>query len=222
LRTPGEFPKPLFTALAHAFPSLHFRCTSVDEQEFLAGDGYFNPPDGKKPWACCEWTKELARRVRAGMRVRTQEEHDVAIKNYDAAIAHLVDAVAHDPEDGNSKYGAHVYRSALALIDARETLDATIYCDDINEYNAEVERRRQIGLTIDPATAETTFWWSDMGDPYCLLNPDRFHEGKVDASDLRVIPAPVKMTGFILAICRRKQRTLYGSGTAESFRFPMA
>ena len=33
---------------------------------------------------------------------------------------------------------------------------------DIDEYKAEVERRRQIGLTIDPATAETTFWWADL------------------------------------------------------------
>ena len=41
---------------------------------------------------------------------------------------------------------------------------------DLKEYEAEVERRRQIGLTIDPTTAETMFWWADCSDPYHLLD----------------------------------------------------
>jgi hypothetical protein len=45
------------------------------------------------------------------------------------------------------------------------------------EYKIELEGRRQIGLTIDPATAETTFWWADMNDPYDILD-ERHHEGQ--------------------------------------------
>jgi hypothetical protein len=45
------------------------------------------------------------------------------------------------------------------------------------EYKIELECRRQIGLTIDPATAETTFWWADMNDPYDVLD-ERHHEGQ--------------------------------------------
>jgi hypothetical protein len=41
---------------------------------------------------------------------------------------------------------------------------------DLKEYKIELERRRQIGLTIDPAAAETTFWWADVGDPYGILD----------------------------------------------------
>ena len=46
------------------------------------------------------------------------------------------------------------------------------------EYAAEMERRRQIGLSIDPAIAETMFWWADINDPYCILDAER-HEGQV-------------------------------------------
>ena len=46
----------------------------------------------------------------------------------------------------------------------------------LREYNAELERRRQIGLTIDPATAETTFWWADDLDPYHILD-EHHHAG---------------------------------------------
>ena len=47
-------------------------------------------------------------------------------------------------------------------------------CMTLDEYEVELERRRQIGLTIDSATAETTFWWADGGDPYYLLG-ERYH-----------------------------------------------
>ena len=45
---------------------------------------------------------------------------------------------------------------------------------DLEKYEAEIERRRQIGLTIDPAIAETTYWFSDTNDPYCILN-EKYH-----------------------------------------------
>jgi hypothetical protein len=47
-----------------------------------------------------------------------------------------------------------------------------------DEYTAFIEERRKIGLTIDPAIAETTFWWADIGDPYCVLGP-KHHYGQV-------------------------------------------
>jgi hypothetical protein len=48
---------------------------------------------------------------------------------------------------------------------------------DLKEYKIELEHRRQVGLTIDPATAETTFWWADMNDPYHILD-EKYHEGQ--------------------------------------------
>jgi hypothetical protein len=41
---------------------------------------------------------------------------------------------------------------------------------DLEEYRIEIERLRRIGLTIDPATAETAFFWTDMNDPYDILD----------------------------------------------------
>ena len=46
------------------------------------------------------------------------------------------------------------------------------------ENEAERERLRQIGLTIDPTTAETTFTWADVGDPYGMLGP-KYRYGQV-------------------------------------------
>ena len=48
---------------------------------------------------------------------------------------------------------------------------------DLEEYRIEIERLRQIELTIDRATAETMFWWADMNDPYDILD-ERYHEGR--------------------------------------------
>ena len=45
---------------------------------------------------------------------------------------------------------------------------------DLEKYEAEIERRRQIGLTIDPAIGETTYWFSDTNDPYCILD-EKYH-----------------------------------------------
>jgi hypothetical protein len=50
---------------------------------------------------------------------------------------------------------------------------------DLEEYRIEIQRLRQIGLTIDPATAETAFFWADMNDPYDILG-ERYHEGQVE------------------------------------------
>jgi hypothetical protein len=53
------------------------------------------------------------------------------------------------------------------------------YCrlTNLKEYEAERERRREIGLIIDAATAETTFWHADMNDPYDILD-ENLHNGQ--------------------------------------------
>jgi hypothetical protein len=45
---------------------------------------------------------------------------------------------------------------------------------ELKEYDAEIERRREIGKTIDPATAETIFWYADINDPYDILDERYF------------------------------------------------
>src|SRR6476659_10892268 len=50
---------------------------------------------------------------------------------------------------------------------------------------AERERLRQIGLTIDPAIAETMFWYADVSDPYDILDQQIYNEdcyGRVRAA----------------------------------------
>ena len=90
------------------------------------------------------------------MTIRTKDDHKV--KMYENDIAELVDAVA-DQNVGRICWAAR-YLSEFA--------DA-ICKIDIAEYEAEIERRRQIGLTIDPATAEMKFIWVDENDPYGVL-----------------------------------------------------
>jgi hypothetical protein len=43
------------------------------------------------------------------------------------------------------------------------------------QWRIEIKRRRQIGLTIDPATAETAVYWAGMNGPYDILD-ERYHE----------------------------------------------
>jgi hypothetical protein len=40
---------------------------------------------------------------------------------------------------------------------------------DLKKYKNEVERRRQIGLTIDPAAADTTYWGGRRAIPMTSL-----------------------------------------------------
>jgi hypothetical protein len=42
-------------------------------------------------------------------------------------------------------------------------------------WRIEIERRRQIRLTIDPATAKTTYWGASMDDSYDILD-ERYHD----------------------------------------------
>ena len=90
------------------------------------------------------------------MPIRTKDDHK--LKTYEDDVATLVDAVA----------AKDVHRICWAAAYLSESANA-ICKIDIAEYEAEIERRRQIGLTIDPATAETMFDWVDENDPYGIL-----------------------------------------------------
>jgi hypothetical protein len=107
------------------------------------------------------------------------DDYKLVNRNQDDAIAELVDAVV-GREVPSAPYGELVYKAAWKLAESCKALEAVYNyrLTDIDEFNAEVERRRQIGLTIDPATAETTFWWADINDPYCILDEEKYHEGQ--------------------------------------------
>jgi hypothetical protein len=110
------------------------------------------------------------------MSMPSEDDHKVDNKNRDDAIAELVDAVLCERQ---KVPGARerVYHATRKLLTACKALEAV--CNhtftDLDESRAEVERRRQIGMTIDPATAETTFWWADVFDHYHIL--DKSHHG---------------------------------------------
>jgi len=112
----------------------------------------------------------------------TEDDRKRAGRNIDDAIAALVDVVRHEDETSNpdARYSAVVYKTAWKLCEALKAADAVfdyrigtahqeggwaMTTADRAEYHAEIERLRQIGLTIDPATAETFFRWTDLADP---------------------------------------------------------
>jgi hypothetical protein len=43
---------------------------------------------------------------------------------------------------------------------------------NIEQYKTFIQERRKIGLTIDPATAETFFNYCELGDPYSVLDQE--------------------------------------------------
>ena len=116
------------------------------------------------------------------MPMPTNDDYSRVNKNQDDAIANLVDLVLGEHQESPPKrYSDLVYKAAWKVAESCKELDA-IYnyrITDLDEYKAERERRRQIGLTIDPATAETMFWWADVNDPYCILDENKYHEGCV-------------------------------------------
>ncbi len=96
----------------------------------------------------------------------TTEDFDRVNKDQDDAIAELVDLVLHDSGGTGRRYSDAVYDLVWNLVAACDAYGELHNRRSLDEYRAEVERRRQIGLTIDPATAETRFWWADLNDPY--------------------------------------------------------
>ena len=113
----------------------------------------------------------------------TDDDIKRAGENQDNAIAKLIAGVGRKKpraKNGGDKprYGKRVYEAGWDLMRAFQEFDFVYNYrfDDLEEYKAEVERRRQIGLTIDPDTAVTMFWWADINDPYQILNRT-YHEG---------------------------------------------
>jgi hypothetical protein len=107
-------------------------------------------------------------------------------KNFDDAITALVDAAV-DQNVPRGPYSEHVYDAARNVVESYKDAEAvdSYRLTDLEEYKAERERRREIGLTIDPATAETMFWYADMIDPYDILDPKKYNEnccGRVRAA----------------------------------------
>jgi hypothetical protein len=127
-----------------------------------------------------EWAeRNFAATEGAVMPMPTEDDYKLANKNQEDAIAELVDVVLREPPEGpGAGYSKLVYKTAWNLVEVFKAADAVYNyrLTDLDEYKAEIERRRQIGLTIDPATAETTFWWADLSDPYYILDP-KYHWG---------------------------------------------
>ena len=104
--------------------------------------------------------------------ILVKDEDMIVNFGLDYAIAELAGALLGKPaEEPRVQHDDSVYRAAWKLVVWCNTAKA-----DLEQYKIELERRRQIGSTIDPATAETTFWWADMNDPYNIL--ERHHEGQ--------------------------------------------
>ena len=114
--------------------------------------------------------------------------------NFDDAITALIDVVVgekarhtrlagieHGAEPSptalpRGPYSEPVYEAARNVAETswRSTPFYFYRLTDIAEYEAELERRRQLGLTINPATAETGFWWVNSNDPYKILD-EKYH-----------------------------------------------
>ena len=72
--TARDFPWPVFDALAREFPSLQFRCFTIEEFKHFGGQGCFNPRPGEQPYQFCEGTDELYERVRHQMPFETNDQ----------------------------------------------------------------------------------------------------------------------------------------------------
>ena len=102
----------------------------------------------------------------------------VVDKNFDDTITALVYALV-GKNAPRGPYGQNVYKAVVKFVEAYRAGQEMQNCGitDLDEYKAEIERRRQIGLTIDPATAETMFWFADINDPYDILDEEH-HDGQ--------------------------------------------
>jgi hypothetical protein len=113
------------------------------------------------------------------MPLPTEDDYKSADKSLDHAIANLFDATRpgiDDKKEGG--FSRRVYELVWKLVETGNAVKAVYNykITDIEEYKAEIERRCQIGLTIDPAVAETMFWWADVGDSYHILD-EKYHYG---------------------------------------------
>jgi hypothetical protein len=96
-------------------------------------------------------------------------------ENLHVAVRVLVGSVLRENAP-REPYSDEVYEAARNVAEAYETACSNAFCfyrlTDVYDYEAEIERRRQIGLTIDPAIAETKIWRADSNDPYRILGVD--------------------------------------------------
>ena len=129
--------------------------------------------------------RKLVKAYRRGQAVYKNNQWLVD-KNFDHAITALVGA-AFGQNVSRGPYREHVYDAARNVVESYKDAEA-VYAyrlTDHEEYKAERERLRQIGLTIDPAIAETMFWYADVSDPYGILDPEKYNEdccGRVHAA----------------------------------------
>ena len=150
----------------------------------------------------CEAARNMAEAYQAGQAVY-KDGHWLVDENFQEAITALVFAVRENPPCG--PYSDQVYEAARNVAEAYQAgLAKAFYfytLTDIAEYKAELDRHRQIGLTIDPATAETTFGGRTATIPTGSSTWSITGVMRSGASILRAIPAPVTMSGFTSTTC---------------------
>lgn len=121
---------------------------------------------------------DVAEAYQAGQAVY-KDDSWVVDKNFDDAITALVYHVIRTNVP-RGPYSGQVYEAARNIAEARQIgrLKPFYFYDltYIEDYEAELDRRRQIGLTIDPSIAETKIWWADSNDPYRILDAE-YHGG---------------------------------------------
>jgi hypothetical protein len=76
--TAWHFPWPVSDALAQEFPTLQFRCCTIEEFKHFGGQGCFNPGPGEQPYELCEGTDDLYERVRHTMPFETNDQSVVS------------------------------------------------------------------------------------------------------------------------------------------------
>ena len=126
---------------------------------------------------------------------RTKSNFMFADKRLNTAIKQLARAIRRtDAARKDLYYRKNVYTFVWELV------EAAMDWEDVHklgnaEYHAEIERRRKIGLTIDPARAETTFWWADVFDPY-WLRPRKYHGRCVGREEFARNPGTEEWVNF--------------------------
>ena len=98
-------------------------------------------------------------------------------KEFDSAITRFV-CFTVGLEVPEGPYSEPVYEAALNVAEVVQASEAVLFyrVTDLDEYEAELRRRRQIGPTIDLATAETTARVVDVSDPYDIRDRS-YHAG---------------------------------------------
>ena len=100
-------------------------------------------------------------------------------KDFHEAVKDIVGFVLRENAP-REPYSEEIYEAAQNVGKAYEAARSKVVCyyrlTDVYDYEAEIERRRQIGLTIDPTIAESKIWSADSNDPYGILD-DNYHVG---------------------------------------------